>query len=473
MNTLMTVDEVAAKLRVKKSWIYAHYNQLGAYRLGKYLRFSWSRVLQSLDQINKSSDPKCSDPEQNTVYRSETPPENNVVTVPHPRTDGKSDCMTRNSFQKGYVSEPIRTVRGTVYKIRYRVPVAPGKWKHRAETLSGLAGKKEAREVPAKRLQNASNTNNDIVRLPLSSFIDEYWKPYLRRKNLKPSTMNGYQSVLDHHVLPSFGNMRMDRIAPIDVERFLQEKAKKGYSGRTMRNLIVLLHGIFQYAEDNDLINRSPIRAHHKPVCQKAEKSVWTSDQVRKILETVPAQHRCLFTCVALTALRLGELLALQWKSVDMHSKRLRVAHSLWNRQLVLPKTAASKRSIPLGNYLVDILAEHRRTSAFCNEGDFVFCRLDGKSLNPDVLRKDVLYCTLDRLNIPRSKGAAGFHAFRHSAASLINAETGNLKLTQKFLGHANFNTTADIYTHISKTMEREAADALEKAIFTDSTKIS
>ena len=86
--------------------------------------------------------------------------------------------------------------------------------------------------------------------------------------------------------------------------------------------------------------------------------------------------------------------------------------------------------------------------------------------MHPDVLRKDVLYPTLDRLNIPRPKGAAGFHAFRHSAASLINAETGNLKLTQKFLGHSNVSTTADIYTHTTEAMEREAAVALERAIF-------
>jgi site-specific recombinase XerC len=48
----------------------------------------------------------------------------------------------------------------------------------------------------------------------------------------------------------------------------------------------------------------------------------------------------------------------------------------------------------------------------------------------------------------------------------LINAKTGNLKLTQRFLGHANISTTADIYTHISEAMEREATVALEQSIF-------
>ena len=111
------------------------------------------------------------------------------------------------------------------------------------------------------------------------------------------------------------------------------------------------------------------------------------------------------------------------------------IEHSLWKRQLLSPKSSYSKHSILLANVLVDAFAAHLKSSIFPDPEDFVFCKKDGTSLNPDVLRKDVLYPTLDRLNIPRPKRASGFHAFRHSAASLVNAETGNLKLAQRFLG--------------------------------------
>ena len=56
-DLLMTVEEVATKLRVKTSWVYAHADDLGAYRLGKYLRFSWLRVLECLNQNSKSLRP--------------------------------------------------------------------------------------------------------------------------------------------------------------------------------------------------------------------------------------------------------------------------------------------------------------------------------------------------------------------------------------------------------------------------------
>jgi hypothetical protein len=57
-DDLITVEKVATKLKVKPSWVYSHAEDLGAYRLGKYLRFSWERILERLD---KNNDPKISE----------------------------------------------------------------------------------------------------------------------------------------------------------------------------------------------------------------------------------------------------------------------------------------------------------------------------------------------------------------------------------------------------------------------------
>jgi integrase len=76
------------------------------------------------------------------------------------------------------------------------------------------------------------------------------------------------------------------------------------------------------------------------------------------------------------------------------------------------------------------------------------------------------LNSVLDRSGIPRPKRVSGFHCFRHSAASFLNQQTGNLKLAQKFLGHADITTTANIYTHTSSESDRGASVAIERAIF-------
>lgn len=53
-DPLLTVDELAARLRVKRSWIYSHADDLGGYRLGKYLRFSWARVIERLEHVTET-----------------------------------------------------------------------------------------------------------------------------------------------------------------------------------------------------------------------------------------------------------------------------------------------------------------------------------------------------------------------------------------------------------------------------------
>jgi hypothetical protein len=60
------------------------------------------------------------------------------------------------------------------------------------------------------------------------------------------------------------------------------------------------------------------------------------------------------------------------------------------------------------------------------------------------------------------------WHTFRHSAASIVNDRTGNLKLAQKFLGHSTIKMTADIYAHTSAEAERDATIVLEQATYGD-----
>jgi integrase len=377
--------------------------------------------------------------------------------------------MTRRSFQRGYVSNPFHTRNGLAFKIRYRVRAADGKWKQRAETLYGLPGKKAAREVLRQRIRQAFATPSQIPDFTLRSFVGAYWKQHLERKCAKPSTLRAYHSMLDRHILPELGDRLLDDIMPLHIWDFLKRKEIEQLSPKTIRNILVILQSIFNLAKEIDLIRKSPVRSSHKPAIKKQERPVWTPDQVRSIIESVPLDYRSLFICIALSGLRLGELLGLQWKHLDLSSRTLCVHQSLWRGLVVTPKTQGSYRSVPFEDTLGLVMENHRVNSIYARPEDFIFCKRDGSPLNPDVLRKDVLYPALDRLHIPRPARGAGFHQFRHSAASFINAQTGNLKLAQRFLGHSNFSTTADVYTHTTVEAEREAAAVLAQVIFKNS----
>jgi integrase len=374
--------------------------------------------------------------------------------------------VIRRSYQQGYVSEPIRTSRGIAFRLRYRLHDANGKWIHKCETIYGLAGKKAARAVLDQRIRESENKTIEVTDLTALDFIETYWRPYLERKQVKPSTRRSYESALQLHIMPKLGNLRLTDISPLHVESLVTSKLESGSSQKTVRNLVGLLQGIFSLAVDNDLILRSPVRDRHKPQVTRREKPVWTPAQLKSIVDAAPDQHRSLFQCAMLTGARLGELLGLQWKHVDFDDQKLEIRQALWEGQLLPPKTAGSVRAIYFGPGLSLALTIQKQNSMYTALEHFVFCKLDGGPLNPDVLRRDVLYPVLDRLGIPRTSRAAGFHTFRHSAASIVNQETGNLKLAQKFLGHSNLSTTADVYTHTSAEANRSAAHALEQAIY-------
>ena len=79
-----------------------------------------------------------------------------------------------------------------------------------------------------------------------------------------------------------------------------------------------------------------------------------------------------------------------------------------------------------------------------------------------------MLYPALDKVAIPRQKWANGHHMFRHSAGSLLYAATGGPEEDQEQLGHADIQTTANIYTHVDLKQKHQSAEALETALSAD-----
>ena len=94
--------------------------------------------------------------------------------------------MSRNSYQHGYVSNPIRFDNGLKFVIRYRVRTSEGKWRHKAETLYGLSGKKAAQAILNQRISESSTQTTSSPDLTLTQFIANYWRPYLDRQNVRP-----------------------------------------------------------------------------------------------------------------------------------------------------------------------------------------------------------------------------------------------------------------------------------------------
>ena len=190
--------------------------------------------------------------------------------------------MTRQTYQHGWVSNPIHTQRGIAFKIRYRVRTAEGKWKQRSETLYNLTGRKAARAAVEQKIRQASAMPPETTDLTFREFVETYWLPHLERNGMKPSTRAGYDSALQRHILPVLGGLKLADVAPLHIENFMKSKlnSKTKLSPKTVVNLLRLVQGIFSVAVDNDLIVRSPVRRKHKPHVPQSEKMAWTPEQV-------------------------------------------------------------------------------------------------------------------------------------------------------------------------------------------------
>jgi integrase len=371
--------------------------------------------------------------------------------------------MARTSYQRGFVQE-----KNGRYTLRYRIRDSQKGWREKRESLPLGTSYKDALQMLDKRIKAVNALNNDSQRLSSLMFADftrGTWADYLQRRRVKASTVYSYDSMLKNLVLPKWGTLALPDITVEHVTKFFKELEKE-YSTKYVLNVYALLNVMFEVAKDHDLIAEIPLRAKiHRPQCQPKKKVALKPEQLRQILDEVGEQYRPLFLTAMITGARLGEIRGLRWQDLDAGEGKLQIQCAVWRQLLQTPKTEASVRILHIPRELVEVLMAHREQSKWAAEDDFMFAREDGTPYDADHLRRVVLYPAMDRCGISREKWSHGFHVFRHTAGSIVHAQTGDLKLAQELLGHSRLSTTSDIYIHMPENVAAKATEILAREI--------
>jgi len=143
------------------------------------------------------------------------------------------------------------------------------------------------------------------------------------------------------------------------------------------------------------------------------------------------------------TGLRIGELLALHWRNVDLEAALLRVEETVYEGHFDEPKSRQSIRLIPLGPLALSILAAKRAKVRF-DPADLVFPSGKGTALDRRTL--------LSRQLKPAAKGLGlgnvNWHLLRHSNATLHDSIGTPLGTVQALLGHSSSEITRQVYLH-------------------------
>ena len=167
---------------------------------------------------------------------------------------------------------------------------------------------------------------------------------------------------------------------------------------------------------------------------------------------------------IAATGLRIGELLGLRWRALDLDIGTLAVRESVFEGQFQPPKTQKAVRTIPLRPHAIAALTAHRQRIIRRAAEDLVFGNRKGDPLRESKLLTNVLQPAAEAAGL----GRVTWHQFRHIHSSLLNDLKVPVKIAQEQLGHASISTTLNIYTHVVDALHRKAVEAVEERLFVE-----
>ena len=376
--------------------------------------------------------------------------------------------MARRRYQTGCVFK--RGKRRKVWIARWREDVLceDGKVGRilRSVVLGSVADLPTRKDAQVRLDEELRGVNQGTVRpessMLFGTFAEEQWKT-LVLPTLKLSTQHGYKTVLAKHLLPYWRDWRLRDIGRQDVQQWVADRFRRQLGWQTVRNAWTLLSGILETAVEYGYLSTNPARGVKFPEKELKEAPVlFTAEDFTKLLEQLDEPYRTMARLIALTGLRIGELLAVRWQCLDLEIGTLSVRESVYEGKFQSPKTRKSRRTIPLGPQSILWLREHRLRATRIAADDLLFGNRSGKPLRESKLLRNVLQPAAERAGL----GRVTWHQFRHIHSSLLNDLRVPVKIAQEQLGHSSISTTLNIYTHVVDASHRKAIEALERELF-------
>lgn len=332
----------------------------------------------------------------------------------------------------------------------------------RSEVLGLVADiptRREADALLSDRLRpvNSGEFRSYTIRT-LASYVNDCWLPKVL-PTLKRSTQNHYQYVVNVHLLPALGTMQL-RLITRDHVQSLLSSARKRVSWRTTKHIRTTLGTILEAAVMNGLIPVNPVRKTKLPRRGPiAERAPIAPEKVRELLESLPEPSRSIASLLAFTGLRIGELLALRWRDVELEPGLIRVRQSVYEGVFDEPKTKRSLRTVPLSKAGISILALYKKPDS--NPDALVFATRKGSPLSRRNLLNRQLKPTCERIGLV----GANWHWLRHANATLLDTVGAPLGTVQALLGHSSSEITRDVYLHSVPADGKEAVQKVEDLI--------
>ena len=334
--------------------------------------------------------------------------------------------------------------------IQYRYTDWQGK--RRKSTKRGFATKREAEEW----LRNFLITK----KVDFDMKFEDFWKMYCAdmETRLREHTMRTKKYIVELKILPYFGNKRVNDITAADIRQWQNELIKMGYSPTYLKTINNQLSAIFNYAVRYYDLKSNPCAKPGSMGKSKAEEmDFWTGEEFRKFIDSVMNKRLSYMAFMTLywTGMRLGELLALNPKDVDLKKRTISITKSyqrLGKKDVITPpKTPKSKRVITIPEFLAADIKDYMDSLYDLQEDDRLFPIT--KYYLEHEMQRGIKESGVKRIRV---------HDLRHSHASmLIELGFSPLEIANR-LGHEKVETTLNTYAHLYPNKQTKLAERLD-----------
>jgi len=306
----------------------------------------------------------------------------------------------------------------------------------------------------------------------VGTWMDEWFENVAKIK-VRPSSHQAYKGYIDNHIKPNIGNIPLEKLTTMDLQKFYRKlltkgrverieskEQPKGLSAKTVRNINQVISSAMDFAVAQKIISENPCKAVALPKIEHKEMQTIPAEQLQAFLQEAKATGVYEMYYIELaTGLRRGELLGLKWQDIDWKNGIIKVRRQVArvNGEIVEAplKTKNSYRAVTISPQAIEVLKQQKAKTKELKE-PYIFPSPNGGPISPDSVN-NMLKRVLERAGIPKVR----FHDLRHTFATIALQNGVYIKTVSGMLGHFSAGFTLDTYAHVTTSAQKEAAQTL------------
>ncbi|WP_035351519.1 tyrosine-type recombinase/integrase [Edaphobacter aggregans] len=270
------------------------------------------------------------------------------------------------------------------------------------------------------------------------------------------STRSTYTDILDFHVVPKWGEKKLQEVRAVAVEKWLRQLKLARGSKAKIRSIMSVL---FNHAIRHEFLPQgtNPITMVRQSGKRMRIPDILEVHELVALFDQLSHRDRAMALLDTVTGLRRSELIGLKWLDVDFEELELSVTRAVYRQRVGRCKTEISRKPVPLDPWVAEELLSWKLAAPYNQPKDWVFAstRKKGKQpYSPDSLLKRSIRPAAARAKIAKH---IGWHTFRRTFTTLLKGNGEDVKVVQELLRHATVKMTLEVYAQAVTPAKREA----------------